>query len=331
MQIVSHYEREKIEYYVKLKMSIRAIARRLKRDHSVISRELERNSCKGTYIAREAHKKASLKTRKTNKRKLETNGLLHDYVEKKLKSGWSPELIAGRLKEHPLPELKKATISHEQIYEYIYEGEGRWEGWWHYLHRARPKRRQRRARNKKPKIHIVERISIDRRPDIINQRKRFGDWETDLAVFKKQKEGLAVQYERKAMLTRIHKVKNKTAEESKEAIVKSIDTLPQHLFKSLTFDNGGENVCHVHFRKEFGIETYFCDTYAAWQKGGVENTIGLIRRYLPRETNLSKITDEDITAIQEAINNRPRKKLHFLTPNEALSREINLWGGALNF
>lgn len=330
MQILTKYEREKIEYYLKLKFSHRRIAGRVKRSQSVISREIERNSKDGKYIAAKAQKRADFKARKTNKRKLETNEALHDYVEKQLKSGWSPELIAGRLKDQSPPELRGATVSHEQIYEYIYEGEGRWEGWWHYLHRARPKRRQRRARNRKPKILITERISIDQRPAVINQRARFGDWESDLAGFKKQRQALSVQYERKAMITRIHRVENKTAEENETAILKSMDTVPQHLFKSLTFDNGGENVCHVNFRNQFGVETYFCDAYAAWQKGGVENTIGLVRRYLPRDTDLSMISDEEIEFIQEKLNNRPRKKLNYLTPNEVLSTELNLKGDALN-
>lgn len=135
MQILTKYEREKIEYYLKLKFSHRGIAERVKRSQSVISREIERNSKDGKYIATQAQKHADFNARKTNKRKLETDIVLHDYVEKKLKLGWSPELIAGRLKEQSPPELQGSSVSHEQIYEYIYEGQGRWEGWWHYLHR----------------------------------------------------------------------------------------------------------------------------------------------------------------------------------------------------
>lgn len=326
MQILTEYEREKVEFYLKLKWGPREIGRHLKRDHGVISREIKRNSKDGKYVAAEAQKRADFKARKTNKRKLESNERLHDWVEKKLKSGWSPELVAGRLKEQPPPELNGASVSHEQIYEYIYEGEGRWDGWWHYLHRARPKRRQRRSRKQQAKTLIKQRISIHQRPQTIEKRKRYGDWESDLALFKKQKAGLSVQYERKAMLTRMHKVQDKSAEENEQAIRKSRDTLPEHLFKSLSFDNGTENVCHANL----GIDTFFCDPFSAWQKGGVENTIGIIRRYLPRDTDLSMITDEQIEFIQEAINNRPRKKLNYLTPNEVIARELNIPSGALN-
>lgn len=326
MQILTKYEREKIEFYLKIKWGPREIGRHLKRDHGVISREIKRNSKEGKYIAAVAQKRADFKARKTNKRKLETDEALHDFVERKLKSGWSPQLIAGRLKEQPPAELKGQSVSHEQIYEYIYEGEGRWDGWWHYLHRARPKRRQRRSRREQAKTRIKQRISIDQRPETINHRVRFGDWESDLALFKKQKAGISVQYERKAMLTRIHKVQNKSAEENEQAIRKSMDTLPEYLFKSMTFDNGTENVCHT----DLGINTFFCDPFSAWQKGGVENTIGIIRRYLPRSTDLSMINDEQIEVIQEAINNRPRKKLNYLTPNEVIVKELNTPSGALN-
>lgn len=326
MQILTKYEREKIEFYLKLKWGYREIGRHLRRDHGIISREVRRNSKDGKYIAAKAQNRADFKARKTNKRKLETNQVLHDYVEKKLKAGWSPQLIAGRLKERPLPELNGATVSHEQIYEYIYQGEGRWEGWWHHLHRARPKRKQRRARKQQAKTLIKQRISIDQRPETINCRVRFGDWESDLALFKKQKSGISVQYERKAMLTRIHKVQNKSAEENEQAIRRSMDSLPEYLFRSMTFDNGTENSCHSNLN----LQTFFCDTYSAWQKGGVENTIGIIRRYLPRETDLSMISDEQIEFIQETINNRPRKKLRYLTPNEVIAKELNLPSGALN-
>jgi IS30 family transposase len=326
MQILTKYEREKIEFYLKLKWGLREIGRHLKRDHTVISREIQRNSKNGKYVAAAAQKRADFKARRTNKRKLETNEQLHDYVKQQLKSGWSPELIAGRLKEQPPPRLNGASVSHEQIYEYIYGGEGRWEGWWHYLHRARPKRRQRRSRKQQAKTLIKQRISIAERSEEINQRVRYGDWESDLALFKKQRTALSVQYERKAMLTRMHKVQNKSAEENEQAIRQSMDTLPEYLFKSLTFDNGTENVCHTNL----GVNTFFCDPYSAWQKGGVENTIGIIRRYLPRTTDLSMISDEEIESIQETINNRPRKKLNYLTPNEVVAKELNPASGALN-
>ena len=157
---------------------------------------------------------------------------------------------------------------------------------------------------------------------MIEAKKRFGDWEGDLAAFSKQREALAVQYERKAMLLRIKRVMNKTALEHEQALMGTLESLPPFLRQSLTFDNGGENACHRTVRDALGIATYFCDPYSAWQKGGVENVISLIRQYLPRKTDLSTLTNEDLQNIQEHINNRPRKSLNYLTPNEVINREF---------
>jgi transposase, IS30 family len=324
MQILTQYEREKIAFSLKIKRKIRDIAKALGRNPGVISREITRNRLSdGTYDPVRAQKKADLRSHKTNKRKLESDWRLHDWVEKKLKTGWSPELIAGRLKEHPPASLYGARVSHEQIYQYIYEGEGKWEGWFHYLIRKNHARRTTRSRKKQAKTLIKERLSIIQRPAIIDERLRYGDWESDQAEFKKQRERLSVQYERKAMITRIHKVQNKTARENEQAIGKTLESFPAAFAKSITFDNGKENVCHTKIRDVFNMDTFFCDPYKSWQKGGVENAIGLIRRYLPKTTNLATISDEDILVIQEKLNNRPRKKLNYLTPNEALSVALN--------
>jgi len=291
MQILTQYEREQIAFSLKLKRSTRDIATALGRtDHSVIVRELQRNRLSdGTYDPIRAQKKADLRAKKTNTRKLEEHWRLHDWVEGKLQKGWSPELIAGRLKEDPPRHLNGTTVSHEQIYDFIYHGNGRWEGWFHLLHRKHPKRRQQKGRKPK-KTSIPERVSI---------------------------------HDRRTMSIRLQKVANKTAEEHEQALARTFDAVPEELRKTVTFDNGTENVCHTKIRETFHLDTFFCDAYAAWQKGGVENAIGLVRRYLPRTTDLATVSDADIAAIQDRLNDRPRKKLNYQTPNEAL-------GGALN-
>ena len=248
---------------------------------------------------------------------------------KKIKEGLSPDEVSGELKNYAPKNLSGKTISYEAIYDYIYNGEGKWESLYQHLRKKHRKRKIQRGR-KSHKILIPERVSIHFRPEIINLRQRTGDWETDSMKFKKQKASLSVQYERKLMLARIHKVKDGTAQETETAISKSIKSLPLELFKSLTWDNGSEGVCHTKIRDDYNIETYFCDPYASWQKGGVENLNGLIREYLPRETDMATITDEDIYRIQERLNNRPRKKLGYLTPNKALAGITNQLTGALN-
>jgi IS30 family transposase len=333
MQIITSYERQKIEYYLRLKMGIREIARRLKRDHSVISREVRRNKERDMkyYSAKRAQEKADLHAKKTNKRKLDKDFMLRLYVTEKLKMGWSPEEIAGRLSEYPEPYLRGSRISYESIYAYIYETiQGR--HMYRYLRRKTVPRRQRRySRKKHAKIIIHERISIHERPEIINERNRVGDWESDTMCFRKQKTGLSVQYERKLMLTKIHRIENKTSEATQEALIKSIESSNHNgLWRSITFDNGLEGSCHANMRAVYGLQTYFCDPYASWQKGGVENANGLIREYLPKGTNMDTITERNIYEIQETLNNRPRKKLRYLTPNESLKHYLITVGGALN-
>lgn len=330
MQILTSLQREWIEFFTNKGQGPREIGRFLRRDHTVISRELKRNTKPGKkYSAVAAQKLADFKSRKTNKRKLETNEPLHDYVVANLRDGWSPDEIAGSLRDHPPKTLTGSRISYEAIYDYIYNGEGRFEGLYHHL-RKKHKVRVKKCARKKQKVVIPQRISIHNRPRVVEKRERVGDWETDTVQFKKQKTGLSVQYERRLMLARIHKINNKSALETEQAISETVESLPSVLFKTMTFDNGKEGVCHVKIRDSYGIETYFCDPYKSWQKGGVENLNGLIREYLPKGTNMDTITEEEVHEIQERLNNRPRKKLGYLSPNEALRVYIKQLTGALN-
>ena len=141
-------------------------------------------------------------------------------------------------------------------------------------------------------------------------------------VFSNQSECLSVQYERKSKLVRISKLLNRSAAETKNAITASIESLSQGLFHTITFDNGGEGAKHMDIAEQYNLTTFFCDPYASWQKGGVENMNKWIRRFLPRKTNMEQVTDDDIHTIQEILNNKPRKSLNFKTPNEILQQEI---------
>lgn len=287
------------------------ISQRLKRDHTVIMREAKRN--KGDYspyTASTAQRISGQRKSRTNKRKLEkhVNRDLREYVATRLKDDWSPDQIAGRLKREP-PVNLNLTISHESIYDYIYNGEGRYEYLYPHLRTGRPRRRKKLNRKKRAKITIKNRVSIWERPTVIDQQKRFGDWETDSLQFTKQKSALSVQLERKSILCRLHRVANRQAENTEQAIWDSIESLPPEMWRSLTRDNGLENANHEQTKKVFNIQSFFCSAYASWQKGGVENINKLIRQYLPRKTDISKLTDEDVYQIQERLNNRPRKNL----------------------
>lgn len=246
-----------------------------------------------------------------------------------MKKGWSPEQIAGRLKKHPPKSTQGKYINHESIYQYICKPSGENKYLFNYLRKAQKTRRKKHGR-KKQKNTIIERISIHLRPDDVNERKEYGHWENDSMIFSKQRAALNAQYERKSRLVTLRKLADKSAEETEAAIARNIESLPNDFMKSATFDNGTENAKHHRLKKTFGIETYFCDPCASWQKGGVENINGLIRQYLPRKTNLATITDSEIKEIQESLNNRPRKSLDYLTPNEIFAEQTNSSGGALN-
>lgn len=327
MPQLTFYERQRIESGLRVGHSHRDIARHLNRDHRVIDREVKRNSSLHLpYIAASAQRIFEARRRKTNIRKIEKpeNADLRDYVVKQMKEkDCSPEQIAGRLKEHS-PLKGNKSISYESIYDYIYNGAGRFGKLYAHLRTARSKRQRRFDRRKRPKNNIKDRISIHDRPEIINEKERFGDWETDSLCFSKQLTSISVQYERKAQLCRLNKIQNKTAEESEMAVWKSIESLPQELWQSITRDNGSENVDHEKTNEVFGVQSYFCDGYASWQKGGVENINKLIRQYLPRKSDLATLTDNDIYLIQEKLNNRPRKSLNYLTPNEVIAKHLEV-------
>lgn len=314
---ITFYEREKIETYLRMKKKKAWIARKLNRDYSIIKREIKRNKGEHTeYVAKRAQYYAERRSKKTNVRKLEKldNVELLNYIKEKLKEGWSPEQIAGRIEEKNLFEV---TISHESIYDWIYKTE---EGkkYSKYLRRKQKKRIKRNScKQRGSRAILKERVSIHKRPKV----DKLGHWETDSMIFK-DKSILSVQYEKKSMFCRINKCKDKSAIESETALRNSINSLPQELWLSITRDNGTENALH----HETKVQSYFCDPYSSWQKGGVENMNGLIREYFPKKSILNDITDLQIQQIEDKLNDRPRKKLNYLTPNEVISSAIDKMG-----
>lgn len=292
---LTFFEREKIETYLRMKKTKKWIARRLNRDYSIIKREIARNS--GEYLpynAVAAQTIAGRRKRKTNVRKLEKigNERLSKYVEKRIRDGWSPEQIAGVLnKQSPneLTQCKDRRVSYESIYDWVYNGKGRELGLYTFLRRKQSKRISKKARKeRKSKMGvglIPDRVSIHSRPE----NSEIGHWETDSVIFS-GKSILSVQFEKKSKLCRLHKCEDKSARRSEEAIWDSIETTREIDWKSITRDNGSENVLHV----ETEVPSYFCDAYCSWQKGGVENLNGLIREYFPKKSNLDTVLEREI-------------------------------------
>lgn len=312
------FEREKIETWLRMKKKKSWIADKLKRDYSIIKREIKRNTGDHLpYSAAVAQALAEKRARKTNVKKLDKleNKELKEFVEEKLTEDLSPEQIAGILKEQP-PENISEKISHESIYNYIYNQSEKQKKLYLHLRTAR-KKRQKKFSRKKHKNTIKDRVSIHSRPTEIAEKKEYGHWENDLVEFGREQNGvLSVKYERKSMLCRLHKLSSKRAEENEDSITETIESLPHSWFKSVTRDNGKENANHMDTLNDFGVPTYFCDPYASWQKGGIENLNKLIRQYLPKRCDFAKITEREVYEIQEKLNSRPRKSNNFLTPNQ---------------
>jgi IS30 family transposase len=313
------YEREKIQLHMRAHDSIRDIADTLHRDHSVIVRELQRNTCSdGVYRAIKAHEYAEDRRKKKRKWKLEEDEDLKRHVIERIMDDESPEQIAGRIKKRLEPKMIGKGISHETIYKFIYEGQGRFMGLYQHLRQGHKKRQRRYGRKYRGNQPISFITPIQYRPKEINEKKGFGHWESDTTVCENRGEAVSVQYERSIQLARLTKVCDKSAAATEGALRDLIESLP---VSSITFDRGTEGGTHWKLRQDYGIDTYHCDPYSSWQKGGVENLNGLTRQYIPRGTDLSFVSHHQIYVIQEKLNNRPRKGLGYRTPNECL-REL---------
>jgi len=290
------------------------IARTIGRDKGTISRELRRNSSQGyiCYTPCQARKRyAQRKLAARHSRPLLKNEKIQRYVRQKLKLNWSPEIIAGRLKKNG------QSISHEAIYQFIYHRDTPdREQLISQLCRAHRKRRMKGKGRKVRKTKIPNRVSIDTRPKAIDQRKQIGHWEGDTLISRKSKAALHSLTERVTRLLRLSKLKSKSASETNKAVAKALRNLPAKAKRTLTLDNGTENAGHEELTDKLGIKCYFADPYAAWQRGSNEQINGLIRRYLPKGTDFSKIDKDQIKKIEKLINNRPRKCLRFQTPLE---------------
>ena len=301
-------------------ISMRSMGKILGRVHSTIKEELKRlPRHEIIYSASWAHGDYLRKQQnKGNVRKLDRDLTLRNAVIAGILWDKSPEQISHRIQKLWVSMGIKWTVSHETIYSFIYsDQEAKEKQLYNHLRRHRKNRRKQWARRPREKFLIKERTSIHERPEYINARRDFGHFETDSVLFSKGKAILSVQYERKSSLTRITKLRDKTAKETARALrslVYEFDWL--YPVRSVTYDNGSENVLHTELIHRYGIVTYFADTYSSWQKWGVENLNGLIRQYLPRWIDFESLSDEQIYVIQEKLNNRPRKRLWWLTPNE---------------
>jgi IS30 family transposase len=307
-------ERDEIANLNAKEISLSEIARRLGRSKSTISNEIIRNSSNNGYYSQQAQQKAEKRWKHTHKKIRINNLKLREYIEEKLKQGWSPEQIAGRLKA----ENSDMRISHEAIYQYIYEDN---RALCLYLPRKHTRRLKKCSIRKTKRTIIPDRVSIQERPKVIDIREEFGHFEADSVVSRKSKFALNTMVERKSRFTIISIIQSKTAKNTAIAIKKALQALPDNAVKSFTYDNGTEFALHMQVNKELNTKSYFCEPYHSWEKGSIENRNGIIRRYLPKGTDFAKIKDVEIKWIQDRINNTPMKCLGYRTPKEVFEQE----------
>lgn len=323
-QHLSSHERDLLAVLRSRGHSLRQIAHRLGRDPSTVSRELRRNAppvYTGYYLAHKAHQRAEERTCRSRTHPRLKTTRLRRYVADRLRHGWSPELIAGRwTRRHP-----ERAISHEAIYQWVYAEARQLVV---YLARAHRQRRYRGyVRGKHRRVHIPSRVSIRCRPVVIQRRRQFGHWETDTMISRASAAALQVTVERRARYTKLARLPRKGATEMRQALTRRLSQYPRGLRRSLTYDNGSENTEHLQTNRVLGSRSYFCEPFHSWERGTVENTIGLVRRFFPKRTDLAHLSPSQIQSVERWLNHRPRKCLGFQTPAEVFkSASVALTG-----
>jgi transposase, IS30 family len=308
-------------------LSVREMARQLRRDPATISRELRRNRDPrtGHYLPEKAHRLAWERQRRPKQSKIARDPLLKAMAQKMLGKRLSPDQISGRLKVL-FPDNDRMRISPESIYRSIYiypRGELARE-LKATLRSGRTVRRPRGQRGNKGS-RIVGAVSIAERPEEVEGRQVPGHHEGDLILGStKSRSAVATIVERTSgYLVLGHLPHGRGAEAVCDAVAEAMSVYPTELAKTLTWDRGTEMANHADLTKRTGIDVYFADPFSPWQRGSNENTNGLVREYLPKSTDLNIHSAADLAAIAEELNNRPRKRLGYLTPAEALANILS--------
>ncbi len=298
--------------------SLRQIAATLDRAPSSIARELKRNGAiTQGYQPRYADQQA--RARRWQGSKLDRDPELRATVLARLQHGWSPQQVAGRL----AVEQQRPGLSHETIYRFIYAQMARHTAyaWRHYLPRAKTKRGRRTFKRRSPASFITLRRPWTERPAAVADRQTPGHWEADLMLFRLYGQAILTLHERHSRLLLAARPPGKAAAPIAHAIATLLAPLPPTWRQTVTFDNGTEFAQH-HTLHALGLETFFCDPHAPWQKGGIENAIGRLRRTLPRKTDLATLSDERFTHVVQTYNNTPRHCLGYQTPAEVFHNQL---------
>ena len=301
-------QRYTIEVMCKEGYNKSAIAKAINRDKSVVYRELQRNCDKrsGVYHHDQAQRKYEKRQQEKRKHIRFTSSVQED-VETLLKEDYSPEQVVGTLKGQCKP-----TVSIERIYQHIWADKKRNGGL--HLHLRNQGRKYRKRGNKKDNRGIIkDRVGIEKRPEIVEERRRFGDLEVDLIIGKNHNQAMLTINDRASGMLKIRKIASKEAKVVSKAIVEELtDWIPY--IKTITADNGKEFADHKFVSEQLGIDYYFARPYHSWERGSNENLNGLVRQYFKKSSDFRPITQEQVKAVEDKLNNRPRKRFNYEKP-----------------
>ena len=314
MPHITHEQRYTIESMLNQGYKQSKIAKTLGKCKSVISREIRRNADgrSGEYRCELAQKKTEQRHVEKNK-KIRFTPAIEQRVNDLLKEDLSPEQVVGRLKR-----LGEQTVSVPSIYEHIRQDKK--EGGSLYKHLRRQGCKYRKSNNgSASSTKIPNRVGIDKRPDIVEEKNRFGDLEVDTIIGKNHKRAILTINDRASGTVKIKKVASKKADGVSDVIIELLQDWIPYLH-TITADNGNEFAMHEKVSLNIPVDFYFADPYCSWQRGANENINGLIRQYIPKKTDFDTISDQLIKDIETKLNNRPRKRLNFMTPNEKMEQ-----------
>jgi IS30 family transposase len=316
-------EREEISRGLARDESLCEIAQRLGRAPSTVSREVARNGGRDRYRAHQADRAAFRRARRPKASKLTGNDVLRGVVAEKLADRWSPQQISGWLRR-TYPDNEGMHVSHETIYLSLFiqtRGALKRELTQH-LRTRRANRRPKGARPVSGKGRIVDPVMISERPPEVADRAVPGHWEGDLVMGKRQT-AIGTLVERHTRYVMLFPLPDgHTAQAVRVALQETVQKLPEHLWQSLTWDQGKEMAQHAQFTIDTGIQVYFCDPKSPWQRGSNENTNGLLRQYFPKGTDMAVLNQDDLDHTAHSLNTRPRQTLEWMTPSEKLAEVL---------
>jgi IS30 family transposase len=309
-------QRYLIQQDLKSGLSIKMISSKIGVHRSTVYREIKRNSGKKGYRFKQAQSKTQSRClTKVKKKKL--TPLISSKINNMLKQKWSPEQISGRLKKE-----FKIAVSHETIYQYIWNDKANKGKLYLHLRRS-GKKYNKRSKTSAGRGCIPNRIDISKRPKVVERKKQLGHFKGDTIIGQNHKGAILTLVERTSKILIIKKMKSKDSKKTAEHMITALKPI-KNTVRTMTLDNGKEFSKHEKVSKELRIKTYFAKPYHSWERGLNEHTNGLIRQYIPKKTDFTCLTKKELLKIQYEINNRPRKSLGYLTPREVFLRHTGI-------